>query len=338
MVCSSFKELIYIMNNIESRPCRICGFSGENPVYTVREIMFGLKEEFDYFQCAKCECLQISEFPPDMSSYYQQDYYSLSQSPENLYPNSVVGWARRKRDSYSVLNEGIWGSLIRLFHPEDDDMSSMSRLKLDRKKRIVDVGCGTGFLLYFLKEAGFENVLGVEPHIEKDIEYPNGLTIKKAWLHELEEEQDVVMFHHSFEHLPNPIETLEKVYRLMPPGGTCLLRIPIVSSEAWKKYGVHWVQLDAPRHFFLYSIESLKVLAEKTKFRIREIAYDSNEFQFWGSQQYLENIPLMSENSYGRNPSQSIFSEAEIKNYKKMAHELNLESKGDQAVVYLEKN
>ncbi|MEE3348297.1 MAG: class I SAM-dependent methyltransferase [Nitrospinota bacterium] len=322
----------------KNQVCRICDFLGDHPFYTVREMMFGLKEEFCYFQCAKCQCLQISEFPTDMSSYYQQDYYSLSQSPENLYLNPFVSWARRKRDSRSVLNRGIWGSLIRLFYPEDDDMSSMSRLKLTRKKRIVDVGCGTGFLLYFLKEAGFENVLGVEPHINRDIEYSNGLTIKKAWLHEMDEEQDLVMFHHSFEHLPDPIETLERVYRLMPSGGNCLIRIPLVSSEAWKKYGPHWVQLDAPRHFFLYSIESLKVLAEKTKFKIKEIVYDSNEFQFWGSQQYLEDIPLMAENSYGRNPAKSIFSKAEIKNYKKMAHKLNLEARGDQAVVYLEKN
>ena len=197
---------------------------------------------------------------------------------------------------------------------------------------------GTGFLLYFLKEAGFENVLGVEPHIDTDIEYANGLTIKKTWVHELGEEQDIVMFHHSFEHLPNPIEALEAVYRLLSPNGKCMIRIPLVSSEAWKKYGTDWVQLDAPRHFFLYSIESLKVLARKTNFKIKEIVYDSNDFQFWGSQQYLKDIPLMAENSYGKNPAKSIFTKAEIKNYKKMARKLNLESQGDQAVIYMVKN
>ncbi|MBT5631133.1 MAG: class I SAM-dependent methyltransferase [Nitrospina sp.] len=323
---------------IENCLCRICGFSGESSVYTVREMMYGLKEEFSYFQCAKCECLQISEFPPDMSPYYPQDYFSLSQSPEKLYLNPIVSWARRKRDSSSLLNEGGWGRLIRLVYPECLDMASLSRLKLMRPKRIVDVGCGTGFLLYFLKEAGFENVLGVEPHIDADINYPNGLTIKKAHVHELNAEQDIIMFHHSFEHLPNPIETLEKVHQLLPAGGTCLIRIPIVSSEAWKKYGVHWMQLDAPRHFFLYSIDSLKVLARKTKFKIREIVFDSNESQFWGSQQYLEGIPLLAENSYARNPAKSIFSKTEIKNYKKMAREVNRASQGDQAAVYMEKD
>jgi SAM-dependent methyltransferase len=325
------------VNIVEHHQCRICDFSGESPVYTAPEMMHGLRDEFCYFQCAKCQCLQIVEFPADMSQYYPKDYFSLSQSPEILYSNPVVSWARRKRDSYSILNEGAWGKLISLFHPEEHDMASLKRLPLTRKKRIVDVGCGTGFLIYFLKEAGFENVSGVEPHIEKDIEYSNGLTIKKTRVLDLTEEQDIFMFHHSFEHLPNPIETLEAVHRLMPSDGICMIRVPLVSSEAWRKYGIHWVQLDAPRHLFLYSVESLKLLAEKTKFKIKEVVYDSSDFQFWGSQQYLKGIPLAAENSYGMNPDKSIFSEDEIKNYKNMAHKLNLESQGDQAIFYMEK-
>ena len=85
------------------------------------------------------------------------------------------------------------------------------------------------------------------------------------------------MFHHSFEHLPDPIETLERVYRLMPSGGNCLIRIPLVSSEAWKKYGPHWVQLDAPRHFFLYSIESLKLNLKLRKLFMTPMNSNSGE-------------------------------------------------------------
>lgn len=317
--------------------CRICGFSDDHPVYIVPEMMFGLKEEFCYFQCTKCQCLSISEIPLDMSPYYPQNYFSLSQSPENLYSNPVVSWARRKRDSFSVLKRGVWGGLISFFYPPDGDIASMSCLQLDREKRIADVGCGTGFLLYFLKEAGFENVVGVEPHIDSDIEYSNGLTIKKSWLYKFDEKQDLVMFHQSFEHILNPIETLETTHKLLSSGGICMLRIPLVLSEAWKKYGINWVQLDAPRHFFLYSIDSLKVLAEKTKFKIKEIIYDSTEFQFWGSEQYLRGIPLMAKNSYGENPANSIFSKADIKNYKKMAHKLNMQSQGDHAIIYMAK-
>jgi SAM-dependent methyltransferase len=322
----------------KNQTCRICDFSGDSPVYTALEMMYGLRDEFRYFQCSKCNCLQISQFPSDMLPYYQQDYYSLSQSPETLYSNVFEVWARRNRDRYAVLKKGIFGRLINMLHPAESDMACLSRAKLGLKSRIVDVGCGTGFLLYFLKEAGFKNVLGVEPNIENDMNYSNGLTIRKAWVHDLIEEQDLFMFHHSFEHLPNPIETLETVYRLLPKGGICMIRIPLVSSEAWEKYRTDWVQLDAPRHFFLYSLDSLKILAKKTKFKLKDIIYDSDEFQFWGSQQYLKRIPLKAENSYGRNPEKAIFSQEEIKKFRVMAHELNASSRGDQAAIYLVKN
>jgi len=38
------------------------------------------------------------------------------------------------------------------------------------------------------------------------------------------------------------------------PGGWCVIRIPTVSSFAWEHYREQWVQLDAPRHFFLHKV------------------------------------------------------------------------------------
>jgi hypothetical protein len=113
--------------------------------------------------------------------------------------------------------------------------------------------------------------------------------------------------------------------------------MPTTSSYAWKHYGVNWVQLDAPRHLFLYSIESMKRLAEKADLVLDEIIYNSSDFQFWGSEQYLRDIPLLSDRSYGVNPSQSIFSDNQINEFKQKAKKLNLLNQGDQAAFYLKK-
>ena len=56
--------------------------------------------------------------------------------------------------------------------------------------------------------------------------------------------------------------------------------------------------ISAPRHFFLHSLDSLKTLVRKEKFYIKDIVFDSDEFQFWGSEQYKNDISLKSENSY----------------------------------------
>ncbi len=39
--------------------------------------------------------------------------------------------------------------------------------------RILDVGCGTGVLLYSLSNLGFRHLLGVDKFIDRDIQYAN---------------------------------------------------------------------------------------------------------------------------------------------------------------------
>ena len=159
----------------------------------------------------------------------------------------------------------------------------------------MDVGRGSGFILYSLREIGFKNLLGIDPYVQNDIRYTNGVEVLKKTIREINESGwELIMFHHSFEHVSEPAETLQSISRLLFRNGICLIRIPVVSSYAWRHYGVQWEQLDAPLH----SIKSMEILAEKARLRIYDIAYDSNEFQFWGSEQYTKNIPLLSEKSY----------------------------------------
>ena len=141
------------------------------------------------------------------------------------------------------------------------------------------------------------------------------------------------MFHHSFEHVPDPKETLKSVARLLSEDGHCIIRIPTVSSYAWEHYGVNWVQLDAPRHFYLHSSESMHHIAGLAGLEIYDAVYDSTSFQFTGSEQYLQDIPLHDLASKGGIE----LSKAEIKDYNQKAKALNKDNRGDQAVFYIRK-
>ena len=329
------------MNNpdgVVNKLCRICGTKADHPFYCVREMMYGLNEEFLYFQCAECECLQIVEFPEEISKYYPKGYLSFASDPSRLYLNPLERWARRLRDSYGALGKGFLGRCIDKLYPAPEDLKALARISLTKRSRILDVGCGSGMLLYLLREAGFCNVMGVDPHIDQDIEYKNGLRIFRQEIHDVEGEWDLIMFHHSFEHMKDPSKVLQSVSKLLVAGGSCLIRVPVVSSFAWENYGVHWVQLDAPRHFFLHSLKSLRALAMREKFHLEDIVSDSDEFQFWGSEQYKEGISLRSDRSYGMSPSGSIFSKVQMERFREKAKQLNQDSRGDQAAFYLKKS
>ncbi len=95
------------------------------------------------------------------------------------------------------------------------------------------------------------------------------------------------------------------------------------------------MQVDAPRHFYLHSVKSLEILAEKAGLTVEKVEYDSIAFQFWGSEQILKGIHMNSDESYYINPGKSIFRKKQIVNYGKEAAKLNRDGKGDQAVFYL---
>jgi SAM-dependent methyltransferase len=269
-----------------------------------------------------------------MSRYYPPDYYSVSASPEAVGRNLGKALIRRLRDSYAAFGDGAAGRRLYSRFP-NPALSLLARAGLSRRSRILDVGCGAGVLLHTLREAGAETTLGIDPYLAADIEYKNGLRIRKATIEVVEGQWELVMFHHSFEHLAEPRETLRQVKRLLAPGASCLLRLPLASSYAWRRYREHWVQLDAPRHFYLHSRESLRRLAEEAGFTIAEFVYDSTEFQFWGSEQYAKGIPLSSPASYAKSPTRSLFSPVDIAYFRRRARELNQEGQGDQAAFFL---
>lgn len=58
--------------------CKICGVEANNKVYYVKEMFFGTKEEFAYFECGQCQCVQIAAIPDNLGDYYGKEYYSFS--------------------------------------------------------------------------------------------------------------------------------------------------------------------------------------------------------------------------------------------------------------------
>ena len=302
-------------------------------------MMFGFRDEFTYFECSKCGCLQIAEIPKNIGKYYPSNYYSFNNLPlkkEN--DNIIKKYLKRKRDYYALYRKGIIGKLIYTKYPHFL-FYIISHAKIDYNSKILDVGCGTGSLLYSLNETGLKNLIGVDPYIDEDIIDENIKILKKT-IHELPNNKkfDLIIFNHSFEHISDQLETLVKVSKILSKNGACLIRMPMKTDYIWNRYCINWIQIDAPRHFVLHTPDSFELLVEKSDLFIKEKIYDSTEFQFWGSEQYKRDISLNSEISYSENSEKSIFTKEQIIKYKKLAKELNENGQGDQAAFILKKH
>lgn len=301
-------------------------------------MMFGTRDPFDYLECGKCGTLQILEVP-DLSRYYPKDYYSL-QAKESA-PVSLASKIRltlRRAESFLLSRNNRLSRLVfrkqwnvRRFFP---GYLREPLLALEYDSRILDFGCGAGQLLQALYHYGFRDLTGADAFIESDVVYANGVRIYKRALAAIEPYFDLVMLHHTFEHLPDPRESLDEIYGLLQPGGFCLIRMP-VKAFAWEKYGVNWVQLDPPRHIFLYSEQSFRAIAENAGFEMAKVVYDSGTFQFYGSEQYARNIAL-NEKPEGKSFAETL-STSQLRKWEYEAARLNSERRGDQACFYLRK-
>jgi SAM-dependent methyltransferase len=321
--------------NTSAAKCKLCLNTRANRTHVVREMMFGTKDEFHYLECSACGCLQLLDPPTSMDKYYPGAYYSLRAAVEprsSLFsPRSVLKTLRNR--AYLMDSPVVTSALYRVI--PNHQFRAFAAAKPSRDSRILDVGCGEGDFLKDITALGFKHALGIDPFLRQSIRYPNGLEIRKCDLDDLAGTTwDLIMFHHSFEHIPDPQATLQAVATLLSERGCCLIRTP-VPAWAWRNYGVDWVELDAPRHFFLHTKRSLSLLAERVGLRVTRIDYDSDALQFWGSELYRRSIPLSA--AQQGNP-RGFFSAEELKHFRDKAKKLNDCGEGGRAAFYLAKS
>lgn len=307
--------------------CRICECRG-GAAYSVPDVMYGTGETYAYFQCASCGCLQIRDIPGDLARHYPPEYYSYSP-PRTRKPSLrrrlVDRWAYERRG-------GALGRMLHWHHP-DVDLGRLRDLGVGRGDPILDVGCGNGQRVLDLRRAGFTGAEGVDAFLPADVVVDGQVIARRKRLEDVPGRFKLITFHHVLEHLPDPRAALGAARERLHPGGFVLVRVPTVSSQAWGEYREHWVQIDAPRHLYLHSERSLEVLSRRAGLSVVRVEHDSSGFQFWGSEQARQGVPLVRPGGTGFDAG--LFSAREHARFERRARALNAAGRGDQVAVTL---
>jgi SAM-dependent methyltransferase len=315
--------------------CQLCGSTGPHETISVREMMFGTRELFEYFSCAKCDSLQIVHVPDDeeLARHYPPDYYSYDVSAQP----TILRWLATQQDRYE-LRVGVSpvGALMTRMLPErivravitGNLVKMLGKLGVNRDARILDVGCGGGALLDRLARVGFKNLAGADPFIPSDGATPLGVPLMKRYMSEVSGDYDLIMFNHSLEHVPDFIATLKAAYEKLAPGGCCLVRLPTTSSEVWDVYRADWVDIDAPRHIVVPSREGMALAADRVGLRVEKAYDDSTFFGFIASEAYRHDVELTDPKLFWK--MLRTFGPREFWDWEKRAEQLNRQSRGDR--------
>ena len=293
-------------------------------------MMFGWRIPFDYLECSRCGCVQLIDPPADLSKYYPENYYSFAPVDWQTF-SPLKAFLMKQRSAYCLGHRNILGKMVVKKTGIPDYLVWLQKAKIDLNSSILDVGCGNGAFLATLRRAGFTNLAGADPYMAADIMQRYGIRGWKASIEEIDQEFDFVILNHAFEHIPKPWDVMLEIKRILKPNRYALIRIPVASSYAWKKYGVHWVQLDPPRHLFIHTVDSMQLLADRAGLKLADVVYDSWELQFTGSEKYLKGIAMTDKKG------DTMFSQEDHEKFQKHAEALNREGQGDQAGFYLYK-
>lgn len=312
--------------------CPLCDGSAGNDVIGAAECMYGTGGQFTYRVCASCATVWQPEPPADMGRFYPEDYSGFGVDDGG----SLVARASTARDRRAMGVGGrLAGAIAEWVLPDDparEGLAAVARTGVPRGARILDVGCGSGTLLARLRAVGFTDLTGVDPFAGATLDLP-GLRIIQGHAADMDGTFDLVMFNHSFEHVPDPRDALATARALLAPGGRLLIRTPVADCWALRHYGSCWVQLDAPRHLCVSSRAGLVAAAAGAGLERLDVVSDSTAFQFWGSEQYVRGVALMDPRSHLRNPRGSLFSRRTIATYARWARTLNELGEGDQVAA-----
>jgi len=144
-------------------------------------------------------------------------------------------------------------------------------LASQRSKGIyIDVGCGMGGLLKFLKRLGWE-VLGVEPNARAaDIAESQGIRVIRNNIENariLPESAAYISLRHVIEHLSDPLKAMRICWEALKPGGKLIITTPNINSCGYTVFKQDWYALDIPRHFYFFSTSTIKLLLGNFNFR-----------------------------------------------------------------------
>lgn len=228
-------------------------------LFIARDYVTG--DAFDLTQCRACGLALTlpAPTPSEMGKYYPAVYYASKGG-------------RRFPALVEIAQQFLYGRRVQ----------QVERLNQGRKGRVLDVGCGPGFLLRQFQKRGWE-VCGTElsAHSAAHARETLGLPIHVGDLasaHFPDAHFDAAVLWHVLEHVPAPDLTMAEIGRILRPGGVFLVGVPNFGSWEARIARDKWFHLDVPRHLNHFPVPTLARLLADAGLEVKSQSFFAPEY------------------------------------------------------------
>ncbi|MBU4305392.1 MAG: class I SAM-dependent methyltransferase [Candidatus Omnitrophica bacterium] len=250
-------------NNLEIVKCEICGRQSNKIIARGYDFEYGtLDSEFYYMLCKDCNHIYLKNRPDSslINKIYPNTYYTVNVNS----PLFLKGNIYRNKLKFDI-----------------------KRIKQNIKKRkithIADLGCGDCARLIELKKAlndDKKSFTGIDIRFNENIRNiakANGIEIVEKNIEDFDfshRKFDLILMSQLIEHVYNPAKLMKKLWECLNDEGIVLIDTPNWGSLDFKMFSKKfWGGYHMPRHFNIFSKESLTKLAVLSGFYVYKTGY-----------------------------------------------------------------
>jgi SAM-dependent methyltransferase len=255
--------------------CPLCKSNSNNQSVVTNHVFGDLENKRAFYYCSECDIRY--QYPPlspaEEIKFYNAEFESFMSSRSG----ESGGWTGT--ESHINANQSTVSRRMQYLLPE-----------LNKGGDILEIGCSSGFMLYPLREKGY-NCIGIEPSgffseyvRSRDITVFD--SIEELQLKSPAMKFDIIMHFFVLEHIAEPLNFLKLQIELLKPGGKIIFEIPNAADVIYSVYDIpafekfYW----SIAHPWYFSEKSLTYLLNKLdiKFDILfDQRYDLSNHMTW---------------------------------------------------------
>jgi 2-polyprenyl-3-methyl-5-hydroxy-6-metoxy-1,4-benzoquinol methylase len=233
--------------------CPVCSASNLKNHKVIKDYSVS-KESFNIMICENCN-FQFTNPRPDeneIGKYYQSDEYISHSDKANSPINFIYKLARK----YALASK----------------RKLINTIAKQKKGRILDYGCGTGYFLETMKENGWKTY-GIEPN-DQARELAKSKAKVKEKIDDLNlknKKFDIITLWHVLEHIHDINTTIKILKTILKEKGKIIVAVPNIESYEQTVFQEEWAAYDVPRHLYHFNQETMKTLMLKHGLKVKKV-------------------------------------------------------------------